>query len=232
MLDTRKNILAASNDKFKVGEWDKRCQIEFIMDEPDFFLQKAQDAYNDFIDFDDYDPDKLGKISRAIDTEKNIAGKGRPDLNKIFKEREMDCILLDKIHRLMSYFMESYPNKNQYNEYNPHRDVAYARMPPNYWIIQLIEVKLGGGLNCLSPTPRYTINYINDPGHNISIVKKCHRESLSRKLLGKEVLDDNNFCADIVNVFVEHQNKVANPINFSILCARMLYDKEVVSIWN
>ncbi len=236
-MAVKADILKAIKEKFANDNWDPRSQINQIIEEKEFFLQKGQDAYNNFMDTY-VNTDNLNDISSAIAEAKiknnNIMIK-LDEINNIFDRLDMDMDFRNRLWTLMSYLVENCPNKEDYNQYLQEgldtRDVVYIPGGPNLWLVQLIQYRASKNIDILNNATRYTLEFIANPMNNISIVSRKHRETLSNKLLGKNELDDNNFCADIKDVFSDYEGVVMNPINFSILCARLLYDKDITSIW-
>lgn len=222
------NVLATVKCKFSGDiKWHTRTDFDIIITENNFFLQKGQDAYYDFME-SAMDIPKLIKVFREIELLNDAKS-----IRQVFSALELPADLTIKLYTLMAYLEESAPDKVLYNKYKPkRRDLSKSGLFPAYWMKELIRLRLCRNTDLLNyEQVKHSINYIADPMNQISIVSSQDRETLSTKLLEKPELDNDSFCDDIKNVFAEHERKVANPINFSILCARMLYDKDIKRIW-
>ncbi len=230
----KEQVLQTVKKKFASSNWEEKAQIPEIIKEENFFLQKGQDAYYDFINADISVSrlDEILKILRSGDKTSKYTSDS----------------FWTETHILMSYLKKHYCIKS--NGYyddgkGDARVVAEVTAQANDWIGSLIELKKcyvkRGNPNLVShknyasnvtPALGHTLKYIYNPAIETSIVNEDNRKLLSRVLLGKSEHNDDSFCDNIKNVFADYKGKLANPINFSILCARILYEKDIVKLWH
>ncbi len=230
----KEQVLQTVKKKFASSNWEEKAQIPEIINEENFFLQKGQDAYHNFIDAD-ISVSRLDEMLKIFST----GDKASKDTSDSF---------WTETHILMSYLKKHYCIKsNGYygDDKGDARVVAEVTAQANNWITWLLKIKkeyvVNGNPNRVShknyvsrlPSALgYTLKYIYNPSKEISIVNEDNRKLLSIVLLGKPDHNDDSFCDDIQNIFVDYKSELANPINFSILCARILYEKDIVKLWH
>ena len=137
--------------------------MQKIMVSTDFYFQKARDAFNKFMK---YDNRRL--IEEIIDWTYN---KQRySDQNDVQE-------LLGLIDNLVAYCDVHAFNKAKLNEYEDKRVLARSNIRQNAWIKQLLLYKLDR--NKCTPAILNTVNYILKPETNINILSEEHRFIIS-----------------------------------------------------
>lgn len=154
--------------------------MQKIMVSTDFYFQKARDAFNKFMK---YDNRRL--IEEIIDWTYN---KQRySDQNDVQE-------LLGLIDNLVAYCDVHAFNKAKLNEYEDKRVLARSNIRQNAWIKQLLLYKLDR--NKCTPAILNTVNYILKPETNINILSEEHRFIISQLLLKKDYVHDH-FVSDV-----------------------------------
>lgn len=170
--------------------------MQKIMVSTDFYFQKARDAFNKFMK---YDNRRL--IEEIIDWTYN---KQRySDQNDVQE-------LLGLIDNLVAYCDVHAFNKAKLNEYEDKRVLARSNIRQNAWIKQLLLYKLDR--NKCTPAILNTVNYILKPETNINILSEEHRFIISQLLLKKDYVHDH-FVSDVCDFFKELDIQVSNPLN-------------------
>lgn len=200
------------NERERALAFLKTAEIQKIMESKDFYFQKARDAFNKLMEYDN-----KPLVEEIIDW--TYAKQRESDRDDV-KE------LLGLIDSLVAYCDVHASNKAKLNGYNDNRVLARANIRQNAWIKQMLLYKIDRS-RC-TPAIQNTVNYILKPETNINILSEEHRCMISQLLLKKEYARDN-FVRDVCDYFQELDIQLSNPANRTHLYSRLVYN--LSDIW-
>lgn len=187
-------------------------EMQKIMESKDFYFQKARDAFNKLME---YDNKQL--VEEIIDwTYTKQRESDRDDVKE----------LLGLIDSFVAYCDVHASNKEELNGYNDNRVLARANIRQNAWIKQMLLYKIDRS-GC-TPAIQNTVNYILKPETNINILSEEHRCMISQLLLKKEYAR-GNFVRDVCDYFQKLNIQLSNPANRTHLYSRLVYN--LSDIW-
>jgi 5-methylcytosine-specific restriction protein B len=193
----------------------KKPDILSIIQEPEFYFQKGQDALKKWIDLDVSDElkEKLIKLSKDYGAFQEEA----------IKHLEIKQVL-ELFFEIIAYCDSNAKDKHIYNQYKDKRVLALAFVRMNNWIEKLIQFKflpdeVGAG------SPQNAFNYLLDPINNSTVLSENHRKQISENLIGKPYKPDE-FVTDLETFFSGYNLKTLNPQNYSHLLMKIVYSFE------
>lgn len=193
----------------------KKPDILSIIQEPEFYFQKGQDALKKWIDFDVSDEltEKLIKLSKDYGAFQEEA----------IKHLEIKQVL-ELFFEIIAYCDSNAKDKHTYNQYKDKRVLALAFVRMNNWIEKLIQFKflpdeVGTG------SPQNAFDYLLDPINNSTVLSENHRKQISENLIGKPYKPDE-FVTDLETFFSGYNLKTLNPQNYSHLLMKIVYSFE------
>lgn len=189
----------------------------------EFYFQKLTDLFEDYKEFDlkliekditDYlnnEPEKFN-FQQLLDNSKGA-----------FK----DFIFL--LGKMIAVFDEKGYNTRVWNPYEDGRRVSRSMLSQRYWTYNLLEYKLSGFNHDKLQSHKnvaftYSINFINNPEHQVSIVSKNHR----KEIVGCFNLKNDN---EIIDLFSNEIESLKNQKNKGVILSHLLYNKEIKEIW-
>ncbi len=233
-MSVKQKILDLVGERITDQEWlgqERNVELREIMSDTEFYLQKGQDAYRDFIKYP-VNYDLLYLICERIHSiprQNNWSDRIREELfNSQYSFNKSDEFA-NKMDTLITYLDKNARGRIDLNKYDPHRNVARAMIRQNDWYKNLVRCKLGEFWK-LSQGVCNAINYVNDPMHHVSMVSEKDRIKFSATVL-EVTYDNNSFTSQVKEMFSEYQTYVKNKQNFTIFCIRWLYDKDIKRIW-
>jgi 5-methylcytosine-specific restriction protein B len=193
----------------------KKPDILSIIQEPEFYFQKGQDALKKWIDLDVSEElkEKLIKLSKDYGAFQEEA----------IKHLEIKQVL-ELFFEIIAYCDSNAKDKHIYNQYKDKRVLALAFVRMNNWIEKLIQFKflpdeVGAG------SPQNAFNYLLDPINNSTVLSENHRKQISENLIGKPYKPDE-FVTDLETFFSGYNLKTLNPQNYSHLLMKIVYSFE------
>lgn len=201
-----------TNERERVKDFLKTEKIKDIIESKDFYFQKARDAFDKLMGYDNRQ--LIEEIISWTYTEQRESS--RDDVKQ----------LLGLIDRLVAYCDIHALNKAELNKYKDNRVLARANIRQNAWIKQLLQYKIDKS-KC-TPAILNTVNYILKPDSNINILSEEHRCMISQLLLKKEYIRER-FVRDICEYFQELDIQLSNPYNRTHLYSRLIY--HLSDIW-
>ena len=166
----------------QMQEYLKSSQAQTILNEQDFYHQKAKDALEDWRKMK-IDPKRLDNLINNFDYN---SFKNDPDVKDI-----RDCIF-----RLVACCDEK---ANEKEKFNPgKRVIAKASIRQNTWVLQLLKFKKDE--NSVLDSISNVIKYMDAPDQNFPIVSEKHKKQIAKNLLNKSY-DPNQFSKQLSDFF-------------------------------
>ncbi|MDR1689730.1 MAG: AAA family ATPase [Clostridiales bacterium] len=193
--------------------------IKELAESKDFYYQKAKDKFEEFLRFDVTKTDIDGLIA--------FTAKPKFSFKKWLNSYNTDSAeykLLLIIGQMVSYFDAKAAMKKELNEYDDKRVLAAAGVRQNDWVKWLLELKNGTDVKLFPVYIRNTINYIQNPETNVSIIS----DELRNKILEKF------FEGNSLSLFDEMKKLglfAKNPLNNGVLYKEILYSDKVKELW-
>lgn len=186
--------------------------IQSIINEPQFYFQKGQDALNKWMNLPISDELKNTLISLS---------KNYIKIQEEAEKREDLKIVLDLLFEVITYCDIHAKDKLIFNQYEDKRALADAFVRMNNWTEKLIQYRLmpeevGAG------STKNAFDYLLDPINNSTVLSENHRKQISENLIGKPY-NYTEFVADLETFFSEYQLKTLNPQNYSHLLMKIVY---------
>jgi 5-methylcytosine-specific restriction enzyme B len=187
-------------------------EIQTIINEPDFYFQKGQDAFKKWNGYElsDNIKEKLELLSDDYEKLQEEANTN-PELKKI----------LSLFFEIISYCDSKAKDKHFYNQYEDKRTLAFAYVRMNIWVKRLIQWKrmLYGIPN---GSPLNAFEYLILPEKNATILSENHRQLLSENLFKKPYVK-KDFVEYLISFFKDYNLQVTNPQNYTHLLSRIVY---------
>jgi 5-methylcytosine-specific restriction protein B len=187
-------------------------EIQAIINEPEFYFQKGQDAFLKWNGYALSDIFKEKLEGLADDYEKfQEEANTNPELKKV----------LDLFFEIISYCDSNAKDKNFYNQYEDKRTLAFAYVRMNIWVKRLIQWKkmLFGIPN---GSPLNAFEYLISPEKNATILSENHRQLLSENLFKTQYIK-KDFVENLISFFKDYNLQIENPQNYTHLLSRIVY---------
>lgn len=204
-------------NKDKIGLLDlnsilSRPVIQSVIQYPDFYFQKGQDALKKWINLEIKEELKNTLISLSKDYKKiqEEAAK-RDDLKQI----------LDLLFEITTYCDNHAKEKSTYNRYDDKRALADAGVRMNSWIEKLIQFKFTP-MDVGTGSTQNAFDYLLDPLNNSTILSENHRKNISENFI-KKAYDKIRFVEDLKSFFALYNLNVINPSNYTHLLMWIVY---------
>ncbi len=183
-----------------------------IIQSPDFYFQKGQDALNSWqtMEVSDELKNRLLQLSEDYD-----------QIQETAKEDPKVHVILELLFEIIAYCDIRARNKNFYNQYDDKRCLAEAAVRMNTWVQHLILFKFQPERLPKGSTSN-AFNYLLNPEHNTTILSENHRELIAKNLLGKE-FDSSTFVIDLKAFFAPFHLSTNNPLNYTHLLSHIIY---------
>ena len=189
-----------------------QSQIQSVIQEPEFYFQKGQDALKKWMNLNV--PEEL----------KNTLISLSKDYKKIQEEAAIHDDLkqiLDLLFEVIAYCDNHAKDKNTYNQYEDKRALADAFVRMNNWTEKLIQYKflpdeVGAG------STQNAFDYLLDPQNNSSILSENHRKYISENLI-KKAYGTTSFIEDLKSFFAHYHLRIVNPQNYTHLLMWVVY---------
>jgi 5-methylcytosine-specific restriction protein B len=186
--------------------------IQSIIQEPEFYFQKGQDALKKWME---------QSVSEEL---KNTLISLSKDYAKIQEEatkREDIKQILDLFFEIIAYCDNRAKDKNIYNQYEDKRALADAGVRMNSWVEKLIQYKflpseVGAG------STQNAFNYLLEPEQNSTILSENHRKLISENLF-KKTYNPDEFVVDLKLFFSDYNLEILNPKNYTHLLMWIVY---------
>jgi len=189
-----------------------RPAIQSVIQYPDFYFQKGQDALKKWMNLNVKEElkNKLISLSKDYKTIQEEAAK-RDDLKQI----------LDLLFEITAYCDNHAKDKNTYNQYDDKRALADAGVRMNSWIEKLIQFKFSP-LDVGTGTTQNAFEYLLDPDNNCTILSENHRKYISENLI-KKAYTKTRFGEDLKSFFARYNLHVINLHNYTHLLMWIVY---------
>lgn len=204
--------------------------VDYLIKEKDYYFQKLEDLFTEFTHVD------VNGIKKELvdDVLNSYLKNGNFSYEQFSKHYESNAhihSLILLIGKIVSYCDDKAYNKRVWNEYNPHRVLAKAMVTMTRWVAGFLEYKLGRvNMADVEPSVVHTIQFIEDPEHNLSMLSDKHRRFVSQYVLQQDY-DASTFEDDVFHYFSPLHLSVANLKNKGHLISRILYDLEIKKEW-
>lgn len=183
-----------------------------IINEKEFYFQKAQDILNAWLELDLSENTKIELLNIAHDYEKFQA------LSITHSEIK---VVLKMLFEIISYCDSKAKDKSIYNQYEDNRSLAMASVRMNTWVEKLINLKLKPE-NIGTGSAKNAFDYLIDPLKGITILSENHRELIAQNLL-KKIYNPLTFVQDVKDYFEGYKLKVSNGNNYTQLLSVLTY---------
>lgn len=180
-----------------------------IMAEPDFWYQKAIDAWTQWKNMPITNDELQNLLSMKYEDFCNS------DNQRITEIRE-------KLFTTVAYFDAKSKNKGYYNKYSDKRTVARAGIRQDDWVTRLLKYKLDN--KDMTPGIKNLIDYLDNPRDNFPIISEPHKRKIYNYFIGENAppYSDVQFNQAIRNYFQGEINCV-NLDNYTAAVARLIY---------
>lgn len=185
-----------------------------IINSDDFYFQKAQETFNEFLNYDISEEQKNFLI-------KNI--KEYDDLKQTLEDSDEIINFGRLLFGVISYCDSKAYKKNVLNQYPDKRVLALAFVRMNNWVEQLLIYKFSLGIP--DGSIKNAINYLLRPEENFTMLSENHRAQISENLLRK-IYDRTSFKEDILLFFSDSIPELKNRKNHTHLLSRICYQIE------
>lgn len=182
-----------------------------IIEDKDFYFQKAKDALDDFREFEVTEQQKKFFLDNKKDYKL---------LRQEYESRSEYRSLLELLFTVVSYCDLKAYRKQELNAYPDRRVLASANVYMNVWCEQLLALKFG--LDVKEGIVKNALEYIDDPNGKATMLKDEHREQLVRNMIGKSYAR-SEFVDDLLDYFKDFSFHVSNPLNYTHLLSRVCY---------
>ncbi len=206
--------LKANNQNKKLDLSDILNQpiIKSIIDEPDFYFQKGQDALKRWLNLQVSEELKVELQNLSHDYKKfQEEASSRSDLRQI----------LELLFEIITYCDIHARGKNIYNKYDDKRALAEAGVRMYIWIEKLIQYKFSPYL-VEAGSVKNAFDYLLNPSNNTSILSENHRQLISENLL-KKPYNPAVFVDDLKAFFDEYNLITTNSQNYTHLLMWIVY---------
>ncbi|RXK86195.1 hypothetical protein [Filimonas effusa] len=202
------------NDKIrnKIQNFLRSETCLLIINEPDFYFQKAKDTLDEYLNLEVTGRGKEFLLDNKKDYHK---------LKDLFENNDEFYEFGRLIFTLISYCDTNANRKKEFNLYEDKRVLALASVRMNSWVEQLIVFKFTGELQAGSI--RNAINYLQAPADHFTMLSENHRNQICENLFGK-TYNEATFKGDFFEFFSEFYISVQNDNNYTHLLTRMSYD--------
>lgn len=179
------------------------------MAEPDFWYQKAIDAWTQWKNMPITNDELQNLLSMKYEDFCNS------DNQRITEIRE-------KLFTTVAYFDAKSKNKGYYNKYSDKRTVARAGIRQDDWVTRLLKYKLDN--KDMTPGIKNLIDYLDNPRDNFPIISEPHKRKIYNYFIGENAppYSDVQFNQAIRNYFQGEINCV-NLDNYTAAVARLIY---------
>ena len=222
-LDLLKNR-ASTENKIDLSAILEQDIVQSIMNAPDFYFQKGQDALLEWLNF---------PLSEEVKSDLIRLSKNYKQLQTEAESNEELNAALTKIFEVIAYCDNHAKDKNTYNQYDDKRALADAFVRMNSWTERLIQFRFQKD-EVPSGSPLNAFTYLLYPHAGSSILSENHRKQIAENLLKKEYHPEK-FVEDLKSFFEVYDLKTTNPNNYTHLLMWVVYsitekwrtDKEV-----
>jgi len=182
-----------------------------IIEEKEFYFQKAKDALELFQQFEV--TEQQGKF--FLDNRKNYKL-----LREEYDNHSEYRGLMESLFTFVSYCDLNAYRKQELNEYSDRRVLALANVYMNKWCEHLLAYKF----NLVVPEGpvKNAIDYVKDPTANFTMLSDGHREQLVQILFGQKYVR-SEVVKNLLDYFKRFEFKVNNPYNYTHLLSRICY---------
>lgn len=189
-----------------------RPAIQSVIQDPDFYFQKGQDALKNWMNLNVNEELKTTLIGLSKDYKK---------IQEEASKRDDLKLILDLLFEITTYCDNHAKDKNTYNQYDDKRALADAGVRMNSWIEKLIQFKFSP-LDAGTGSTQNAFEYLLDPDNNCTILSENHRKYISENLI-KIVYSKTRFVEDLKSFFVRYSLNVVNSHNYTHLLMWIVY---------
>lgn len=243
-LDKRGDLIFDKNDiEFFKDKYNT------IIEEPDFYFQKAKGILNDLINYEK-------NINLLSEKEKSVLksnsslyiqlqhhwrtrGEVKPSKFSIHLKKIKQPGLIpvyELICKFLSYVDYNSWNKKNFNDYKDKRTLARTGLYQSQLITHFLDfaindfvIKDDGKIKVFDNA----IRYLKTPGYNLNVLSQKHQELISQFLFGRQLLNDafHNETRNYFDKIFLKDLKISNLNNTTYFYMRVLYDERIKKLW-
>jgi hypothetical protein len=235
-LEKVRNLLSENNDSVHNNLLNEDIQnairskeIQDLLNEETFHFEKAQIKLKEF---DSYiEP----KAEMYEDLYKRFEGKYKTYKKVIDKldheSAEYEFLILAA--QLVSYCDMNAADKKKLNDYDDNRTLARAFVRQTSWMKSLILYKKNkNDIESLTPSILNAIEYLRNPGNELTMLSENQRNMVSRYMLNIKLYNKNLFVSEVIKYFSPYRIKPENMFNHTYIISKILYGfPKVKEIW-
>ena len=215
-------------------------QISEAYKSEEFYYQKAQDKFQEFLMLGSEDVERPQKgnlnifaqlILRYNEKRKNSSLE--MFINDLIPGSPEFRIMLT-IGQLIAYIDSNAANKDVWNQYEDKRTIARSRVYQPNWIINLLRFKAeNNNINVVSPNIRHALLFLYNPLISMPVLSVSHRKSIANRFFTKEFNDDY-FESEVADFFSELEIPLdpVNKENLNVVVALILYYPVIRTLWD
>lgn len=203
--------------KNKITEILQSPKILEIINDTDFYFQKAKDALQDFL---------LLEVSEEAKKFLLTNRKEYNELKQLFEDTQEFLEFGKLILTVIAYCDSNAHKKNEFNKYDDKRVLALAFVRMNNWVEQLITYKFEGRL--VDGSIKNAVDYLLNPTDNFTMLSENHRSQISENLF-KKIYTREIFKNVFLNYFSELYIEALNIENLTHVLSRIAYS--IINDW-
>jgi len=210
--------------KSLIKEAIKLPYIQALINEQTYHFQKLLNIKDEFFNFE-ISAEKVKSILIEFN-------EMRDETFEYFvnKKEGIEREFLDVLGEYISYLDSKASGKQKWNKYSDKRSIAQSGVRQNFWVNNLLELKINPDVESTSSI-KNAVGYSISPMDNLTVLSENHRKLISNSIL-KTPYEPNRFQPDLIKFFDEFNITAKNRMNYTYIISSILYDKEVNSIWN
>ena len=200
-------------------------RIVDVQNSDEFYYQKLQDKFNDFIDY------KMNQTNLENLLENlNFKPFSFDEFLKNNSKYNDFIILIGQIIAMSD--INGY-NKDQWNLYDDKRAIAKAGVRQNDWLKNLLKFKIDKNSANLTNSVKNALEYIQNPTNNLTQLSINHQKLVALNLLDT-IYDEANYFKQLEIYFKDELQKypLNNKKNLGLLISLFLYCDEIKTKWN
>lgn len=209
----------------------EESNIKNIIENDEFYFEKAIDKYKEFMALNKLGEEITDKIINRVNELKNANNFNYINLLNEFDKNSCEYKVLLSLGELVTYIDMHGSNKKEFNKYEDNRTIANAYVRQYNWVINLLKYKQTEDIDLIPETIKNAIRYLLDPEKVINVLSDKHRKLIALYLF-KNQNAVNNFDEILIKEMDELNIEVINEKNKTLVYSRILYSNSIKSLWN
>lgn len=212
----------------EIVEAAQRETIKSLLQEEEFYFQKAVDVLDIFHKFDEPKDGFYESIKKQYD----LSSEKYLEFVETHRSDSKEYTFLNVLGELISYLDVRASDKNHFNQYEDKRALAGAYVRQTAWVKNLIDYKISDhDEDLLSPNILNAVRYLKDPEYEITMLSENHREMVANNLFNKGYRKET-FIETLLEFFKPYEIKPKNRLNYTYIISQILYRfDDVKSLW-